>query len=275
MTVFDHRYEFLNGNPGASERLWKEANYRPSDNGLLAGTDVRGMMWHMRPALVEKYDPAADAVSESYWIDVFVTNAGAGLTATGKLDFVAHEPDPNPFLAHFTETHNYINFVDANGNGRLDNGERFKDMNGNGAYDIGEPFEDVVQVGLNGAADRVTRARDNGDGRFFSDLNRNGLEDDGTLGIDPLSVSRKPWAWLKNETFMVNDLGQILDLRAIGQNTGSSDSIAQTFEQVNFERTWQSSEFADKIDVMATPRILLKSGFLKTQVKGNEPVDQR
>src|SRR3989338_3236333 len=106
------------------------------------------MMWHMRPILIEKYDPAMSAVMESFWTDVFVTNSGAGAAATGKLDFVSFEPDAaNPFLAHFTETHNYINFVDANGNGRLDQGERFKDFNGDGIHNPNEPFEDAAQLG--------------------------------------------------------------------------------------------------------------------------------
>lgn len=281
-TVFDHRYEFINGNPLASARLWSDTGFRPLDNGVLSNITVTGMMWHMRPILIERFDPGNSFVSASFWGDAFVTTTVDGLFSNGRFDWVSFEPNAdNPFLAHFIEKHNYINFTDTNANGRLDQGERYADLNANGTHDINEPFEDVVQLGLNGAKD-TSRLYDGArDQFFFSDLNRNGLRDDGNDTASPFSASQDPWAWVKNESFMVNDLGHILDLRAIGQGAigagaGDSNAIAQAFEQVNFERVWTSSEFGGrKIDIVVTPRLLLKSGLLETRVKGNEDLDRR
>ena len=99
-----------------------------------------------------------------------------------------------------------------------------------------------------------------------------------------MALTRAPffaWAWLVTDSFMVNDLGKILDFRDAGLGTlaeGSEDknTVVDAFEQVNFQRVWKSSEFGDrKIDVVMTPRIFLKAGIFETQIKGNEPIDRR
>ena len=280
-TVFDHKYKFLNGTPASLDRLWSDKTFRPLDNGALSGVPVAGLMWHMRPVRIERYDPASGLVASDFWSDAFVTGQGSGLTATGKMELTEFFQDPDPNLAHVIEKHSYINFQDTNGNGRLDQGERFADLNGDGVWDADEPFDDVVQVGLGGARDAARRFEGTGDSRFFSDQNRDGLFNDAVSGSDPFIVAREPWAWEKNESFMVDDFGKIVDYRdvgldAVGEGGASEDAVSDAFEKLNYERVFTSSEFGGrKIDVVLTPRTLLRAGFIRPNIKGNEPVDLR
>lgn len=245
-TVFDHRYEFINGNPAALDKIWNDSGFRPKDNGVLSGISVTGMMLHMRPIKVDMTftDPFTNAttIAGSFYKDVFVTRTETP-GETGKLVVTTHEPDSNPFLAHFTEKHSYINFLDENGNGRYDEGElTFSDLNRNGTLDAGEPS-----------------------------------------GKDPFLVAQKPWAWQTGEDFMTDDFGKVLDFRNVGLTAlaeGSQDknAIADAFEKVNFERVWKSSEFKEpdnKIDIVMTPRIFIKSGLLDLQTRGSEPLSSR
>ncbi len=275
-TVFDHRYQFINGNPGAVERMWHDPGFRPMDNGLHAGTQVAGLMWHRRPILVQMYDPVNNSVQASFWREVFVTGQGAGTTASGKMTFRERMGDPNPALAHNLDRESYINFVDGNANGYADKGEGFADNNKNGVRDINEPFEDVVQLGLQGAQDTARLFNGAGDTVIFSDLNRNGLNDDGTAGSDPFLVAQRPWAWQLAEEFIITDLGKVVNfheegLGAIQQGSTDQNLIAQTFEKFNYERVFTSSEFGGrKIDVVVSPRALIKGGIVGTQRGGRQ-----
>ncbi len=275
-TVFDHHYQFINGNPGAVDRMWGDPAFRPADNGLTAGTQVMGMMWHRRPILVQMYDPINNQIQASFWREVYVTGQGAGLTATGKISFRERMGDPNPNIAHNLDRESYINFVDGNGNGYADRGEGFIDANNNGIRDIGEPFEDVVQLGFTGAKD-LTRAFNGAiDAVLFSDLNRNGLNDDGTAGVDPFAVAQRPWAWQLGEEFIINDFGKIINfqeegLASIGQGSQDQNLIASAFEKFNYEKVFTSSEFGGrKIDVIVSPRALLKAGIIGTDRGGRQ-----
>ncbi len=282
-TMFDHKYEFINGNPQALERLWIDTTFRPRDNGVLFGVSVSGMMWHMRPVFVEHFVPGQGA-QYGYWVDTFLTNNGSGNTATGKFVISEYQTDPNIYLAKFRENQSYINFVDTNGNGRLDRGESFDDINRNGTWDPGEPFEDIAQFGLNGTPDNSRMFDGLGDTVYFSDKNRDGINNDGVSGSDPFGVARNPWARKSIENIIVSDDGQIADLRSLGLGDigeGSNDQgrIGRAFEKLNFEQVMRSSEFADpvngKIDVVLTPRVLLRAGVIQAQIRGNQPIDQR
>lgn len=274
-TVFDHRYEFINGNPGATERLWTDPSFRPLDNGLVSGTQVGGMMWHARPILVENFDPANNKVTASFWQEAFVAG---GNGSTGKMFVMQRFPDPNPYLAHNTARRSYINFTDTNGNGIADKGEEYTDFNSNGIHDTNEPFRDVVQVGLNGTRD-TSRAFTSGRDTLFSDLNRNGIDDDGVTGTDPFAVAQRAWAWQVNEEFILNDLGKIVNYQdagfgALGQGSQDQNIIADSFEKFNYQRTFVSSEFGGrKIDVVITPRTLLKAGIIGTKTLGQNSFD--
>lgn len=275
-TIFDHRYQFINGNIGAVERIWNDPAFRPGDNGPVGGTQVAGMMWHRRPILVQMYDPVNNSVQASFWREVFVTGQGAGAAATGKMVFRERMGDPNPDVAHNLSREAYINFVDGNANGYADKGEGFADVNKNGIRDINEPFEDFVQFGLGGTQD-LTRAFNSApDTVLFSDLNRNGLNDDGTAGADPFLVAQRPWAWQLGEEFIINDFGKIINfqeegLSSISQGSQDQNLIAQTFEKFNYERVFTSSEFnGRKIDVIVSPRALLKAGVVGTTRGGRD-----
>lgn len=275
-TVYDHRYEFINGNPGAIERIWGDPNFRPLDNGTVSGVAVTGLMWHMKPILIEEYDPAI-GVTASFWVDTFINTSGSA----GKMTMQSHQSDPNPALAHFIEKMSYINYEDTNNNGRLDLGERFLDRNGNGMRDADEPFHDVVQFGLNGSRNNARNFDAIGDHLFFSDLNRDGLNNDGASGSDPFLIAQKPWAWQSADEYMINDFGEILDFNKSGmtnlaQGQEDQSAISEAFENVNFERVWKSSEFVqEKIDLVFNPRLFMQAGMIQPKSQGNEPVDYR
>jgi hypothetical protein len=279
-TVFNHRYEFLNGDPGGMQRIWNDRNFRPYDNGTVSGTRVEGLMAHFRPVQVELYDPVSAKVLQTFWQDVFATNnAGApSVGDVGKSVFVSFKPDAgNPFLAHFSERRSYINFMDGNGNGYLDTGERYQDLNHNGVRDGNEPFFDEVRLSLNGTFDGSRTFSASGDTQFFVDRNRNGARDAATepFGV-PSDLARSPRAWLVAENFMINDQGRILDSRdpdiaSVGRGSEGEDSVSNLFKKVNYERTWTSSEFGDrKIDLVFNPTILLRSGDIKAKVRGDQ-----
>lgn len=280
-TIFNHRYEFINGNGTALDKIWTDSSFRPSNNGTLSGFDVTGMMWHMQPVLVEKYEPLSQKVTGSYWRYSFVTTNGSGNSAVGKMVFTQFKPGSSSNLAHFVQTDSYINFVDTNGNGRLDSGESYEDFNRNGQRDSDEPFEDIVQLGFSGAKDTSRTFSGTGDSTFFSDTNRDNINNDSNSGLDAFRVSLTPWASLKEEMLMIDDQGKIVDFTQIGfgslsDNKGDQGSIADLFEKLNMERVFTSSEFGGRdIDVIMTPRTFIKAKMVELKLEGNEPVDQR
>ncbi|OGR99376.1 MAG: hypothetical protein A3G85_06630 [Elusimicrobia bacterium RIFCSPLOWO2_12_FULL_39_28] len=280
-TIFNHRYEFINGNGTALDKIWTDSSFRPGNNGTLSGFDVTGMMWHMQPVLVEKYEPLSQKVTGSYWRYSFVTTNGSGNSAVGKMVVTQFKPGSSSNLAHFVQTDSYINFVDTNGNGRLDAGESYEDFNRNGQRDSDEPFEDIVQLGFSGTKDTSRTFSGTGDSTFFSDTNRDNINNDSNSGSDAFRVSLTPWASLKEEMLMIDDQGKIVDFTQIGfgslsDNKGDQGSIADLFEKLNMERVFTSSEFGGRdIDVIMTPRTFIKAKMVELKLEGNEPIDQR
>lgn len=242
-TVFDNQYEFINGNPTALEKIWTDSTFRPTDNGLLSGINVTGMMWHTKPVLIshtimipnplDPFTPITQTIS--FYEDRFITRTGSP-GGTGKMVVRTFEPGDDPFKAHFREKMAYINFVD--------------NVTVNGRYDSGETL--------------------------FSDLNRNGTLDSGEpSGMDPFVVAQQPWAWQTADYFVIDDFGKILNLRDVGfghlaAGEQDKDAIADLFEKVNFERVWKSSEFSEPdndIDVVMSPSIFLKAGLIEARTR--------
>lgn len=280
-TIFDHRYEFINGNGTALDKIWSDSSLRPTNNGSLSGFDVTGMMWHMQPVLVEKYEPKSQTVTGSYWRYAFVTTNGSGNSAVGKMVVTQFKPGSSSNIAHFVQSDSYINFIDTNGNGRLDSGESYEDFNRNGQRDNDEPFEDIAQLGFSGAKDISRTFSGTGDSVFFSDINRDNVNNDNNSASDAFRVAQAPWASLKEEMLMIDDQGKIVDFTQIGfgslsDNKGDQGSIADLFEKLNMERVFTSSEFGGRdIDVIMTPRTFMKAKMIELKMEGNEPVDQR
>ncbi len=265
-TIFDHRYEFINADPASLNNVWAGSS-RPSN--------LTGMMWHMRPVLQEMYIPSRSTVIEYFWNYAFVTTSGSGDTATGKMMITQFTPGSGPTLAHFVKRQSYINFVDANQNGRLDQGETYRDFNGNKTRDNDEPFLDAVQVGLNGTRDNAREFSSNGDTNFFSDINRDGLNNDNVSGTDPFSVISRPWAFLKEDMFLIDDFGKIQDFSQIG-TPSSPEAMADLFEKLNMERSFTSSEFGGRdINAIMSPRMFMKAKLLEFKLDGNEDLYDR
>ncbi len=273
-TMFDHRYELINGDRASAERMWIDSGFRPSN--------LSGMMWHMRPVLIEVYNPSQNNVASSFWEYTFVTTSGAGNTATGKMMVTQFVPGSGPTIAHFIQNNSYINFVDSNGNGRIDRGESYEDFDKDGQRDNDEPYQNVSQFGLSGAKEGVGDFTFNGEGdnTFFSDLNRDNINNDNLSSSDPFRVATQPWAFKKEEMLLIDDFGKIVDFTEYGfgsrDQLNSQENLADLFEKLNMERVITSSEFGNRdIDVIMTPRMFMKAKMIEVRMEGNEEIDSR
>lgn len=276
-TVFGHTYEFLNGDPAQLQNIWDGVGPRP-DDGL-------GMMWHARPMKMEVRDLADDSLLATYYENVFMTRDGlAG--STGKLH-VDSFFNPNPGLAHFIEQRDYVDFQDTDASGYMNFAERitpgdlfgvaqvYHDKGALMRYAGGALVEDAPAAnrGLHDAA---------GDTTFFSDRLGTGSPGGGNptlLGVtnpsDIFAFARNnAREWQRAENFVIDDFGKVFDFRSAVGDLGSSGGkqegqIADLFERLNFERSVTSSRFGGrKIDVVMSPRILMRSGILQPKGSG-------
>jgi hypothetical protein len=273
-TVFGHVYEFLNGDAAQAQGIWSNTGLRPLDGA--------GMMWHMVPVHININRTDNNATLGHYWDYAFATRGGATPT-TGKM-YIDRSFAPNPVLAHFIEQRSYIDFEDTDGNGVMN----FDEVSV-AASALGNPFGTAVYhdkfQSLDAAGNAVAfdggtgvGSRDvAGDTSFFSDLNRNGINDDGagtfaTVATGPnpalFDLARlRPRDWSTTQNFVIDDQGKIFDFGSDFSKAGSSsDQGAQVFQRLSYERAVTSSRFAGRsIDVVMTPRLFLKAGQINTR----------
>lgn len=274
VTVFGNVYEFLNGDPGQIQAIWSNPLVRPL-NGP-------GMMWHMIPVRMNINRVSDNVTLAHYWDYGFAVRSAAG--ATGRM-FIDKSFAPNPSLAHFIERRNYIDFVDADANGVMNFDEpsiaasaagnpfgtavyhdKFQELNVAGAP---VPFDGGTGVGTRDLT---------GDSVFFSDVNLNGLSDDGLLntytlggaGPDPGLITfstARARDWSTTENFVIDDEGRIFDFGSqFGTAKDSNDQGARIFQRLSYERAITSSRFGRRsIDIVMTPRLLLRAGQINTR----------
>ncbi len=255
-TMFGNKYEFINGNGAAIGRIWGDSGFRPANNGLLAGTDVTGMMWRTQPVHVRIRDLSVGNMGE-YWTDAFVS-AGANGMAYAQTTF-----SPSPGLAHFVSRRSFFNFQDTNANGILDFGERNDPVNAAFFHDVVERMNGTTLVADAGAGTQQA----GGDTVVFSDRNNTGAPAGNpqapiTYGaaVAPMQQAlgfalNNPRDWLEADEFAINDFGEVLAA------AGDFNASASLFTGLNFERRLRSSKFTKgDIDVVMSPNFMFLSG---------------
>jgi hypothetical protein len=269
-TVFGNVYEFINGDSALQQSIW----------GGLRPQDGQGMMWHMQPVRVDVRRVDNNGLLATYWDYAFRTRDG-NVGSTGKM-FLETGFSPNPSLAHFVERRAYVDFVDTNNDGILS----FREGVESGAdfglggitvyHDKAARLDGRSLVALPGAGAQNNLAAD-GDTTIFSDLDNNGLDDQGgltTIGVaGPDDPGLFPFGqlfareWAESENFVINDAGKLLDFAAVGtldDSAGSQQQIHDLYQGLNFERSVTSSLFGGrKIDVVMSPRLLMDAGLVQ------------
>ena len=131
-------------------------------------------------------------------------------------------------------------FVDANGNGEYDEGEKFDDI-GNNTWDEGEAFVDTVNGIWDEGEDFVDTP--NGifdDGEKFTDVNNNGIRDSG----EPLFVDANGNGVMDEiMAFYYNPDNQTALQNALGGLTPIQEgNIQEPFEDLNGDNFWTEGE---------------------------------
>lgn len=300
-TIFDQRYLFVNGRGSDAQnglytamRMWTDSTFRPRDNGTTfsggtisdgfytgssfgAGT-VTGMMWHMRPVLIQPWNPASGGSlydangngttsDDAYYQYAFLTTSGSGATATGKLETVEYKDS--------SKIRTFINFTDTNANGRLSTGEKYYyDTNSNNQYDSGEPFDDIVtNFNDSGVAttDTSRTFTTSGDTTFTT------VDSAGTTwtGSDAFAVAKYSPSYL-NEQRLVLENDVLLKIDSFGISLSDQNSIADLLEKFSVNRIFTSNKFGGRsIDVFTTLRSYLKANLVELKISGTETVDER
>ncbi len=267
-TMFGNSYEFQNGNPGAVDRIWNDASFRPLDNVTTMGTPVAGMTAHLQPVRVDiRNDPSAgvnpNGLLGTYWTDSFVSrdptdNSG---TQTG-LFFATYRNEPLPGLAWTIKRVDYLGYTDTNGNGILDFGESlaFDGRFGLTVYnDIAQRADGTALAGMAGAASRQIP----GDNQFSGkDAAGNPVNSGailtyggGAVNLTPLLNFglNNPRERLFIDDFVIDDLGRLV---AGGGNLGQSGAILGQ----NYERRVRGTRYFGDIDLVVSPSFLIQSG---------------
>ncbi len=259
-TMFGNKYEFINGNPGAIDRIWNDATFRPGDND--PATNVTGMMWRTQPVQVNIVN--IDNISRGqYWTDVFV----AKTLGSDGLAFAQTTFQPTPGAAHFLSMRSYFNFKDTNNNGILDFGEQTDPFDPNFFHDVIARMDGTTSIIDQGAGSRQTP----GDTFIYSDRDKSGAFTTGTNG-DPFAqidytsfppplqqalnfAQQNPRDFLVAEEFAIDDFGTVLPAG------GSFNDSTGLFFSANFERRLRSSLFSGPdIDVVMSPGFIFQSG---------------
>lgn len=297
-TIFDQRYLFVNGRGAdalsglnTARKMWTDSSFRPRDNGTtfsggtvtdgidtglsFAGGTVTGMMWHMRPVLIQPWNPASGGSlydangngttsDDAYYQYAFLTTSGSGATATGKLETVEYKDS--------SKLRTFINFTDSNANGRLSTGEKYYyDSNSNNQYDSGEPFDDIV-TNFNDSGVAATDSNRTFDTSGDTTFTTDGVSNPGT---DAFAVAKLSSNYLKEQRLVLeNDV--LLKIDSFGISASDQNSIADLLEKFSVNRIFTSNKFGGRsIDVFTTLRSYLKANLVELKISGTETVDER
>ena len=278
-TFFDHIYEFINGSSGAIDRVY-DTSFRPTNNGdSNGGQTVSGLMWHLRPLLVETRLAGSATVIKSIWEYAFVNTDNTN--NTGKMEFTEYKDS--------SKINHYINYADTQNDGKFSTGEFYEDNNGDGVYTAGtDNILDKVQLGFSGTKDTAYSYQSTGDSTLFYDINENGLNDDGNSTSVDITASNLPtsaalswassnrYAYLKEERFLIKD-DLVFRVDAFSDvNPTDRSQVSNLFEKFDMERVFTSSKFGGRsIDTFITPRRYLDADLIELKIEASESIDQR
>lgn len=268
-TFFDHVYEFINGNSGAIDRMW-DTSFRPTNNNEVnGGQTATGMMWHLRPLLVENRTAGLVTPNYSIWEYAFVNTDNTN--NTGKMELTEYKNSSK--ITH------YINYVDGDGDGKFSTGE----------FTLSDDtFLDKVKLGFTGTRNEAYAYNQTGDSTLFSDLDEDGLNDNGnSTAVDILTTNlptkallswaeSNRWAYLKEDRYLVKDSNvfEVDDFPTV--NPQVSSEVSSLFEKFDMERVFTSSKFGSRsIDTFVHTKGYLDADLIDLKIEASESSDQR
>ncbi|MBI4679104.1 MAG: FecR domain-containing protein [Elusimicrobia bacterium] len=296
-TLFGNVYEFINGAADAVQRVYSDPAFRPADNGLLAGTQVSGLLARLQPIEVRISDVAVPATVLATYYDyayVSLNPADDSGNATGKAGVVSFSV-PGSHLGRYLERRWYVNFRDTNRNGILDFAEdteagagcRYGDCSvANVFHNKVSRRDGTVTVDLPGKECQGTDGgclSNTGDTHFFSDADNDGAIDGGEAAVVGVAgptdanllafAAANPRAWLESDHVATDDYGAPARTASDHPEAGSTagyNEVADVLESRVFERRMTSSLFGGgKLDLVLNPSPYLWAGLIRPETAGS------